>query len=245
MNIAIADTTADDRMTGLERFLEFWLGPRLPEYGEPAANLEKMELPDPLRRLYAFAGRWPPADPPYCASRFHVQDRFLPFDRPSSSESVHRSGPYLVFVVENQSCWEIATLPNGDDPSVWLRESDDLGDDPNLDEDKWQPLAIPLSQFLVTFVLQETIFSSQFVGWHEQALSVFADRGCDVEPILINAPAEYAGPGLRHSYSLIDRRILLCCQSRDGDDWTNSFYGFNDATAAESLERLNLPSKVR
>src|SRR5262245_3257177 len=96
----IQDTNADARLTGLERFLEFWLGPRRPEYGEPAENLAKAELPGSLRRFCTFAGRWPPANPPYSENRFCVQDRFLPLDQ------VYRSGHYLVFVDENQDVWQ-------------------------------------------------------------------------------------------------------------------------------------------
>ena len=59
----IPDTNAEDRLTELERFLEFWLGPRCPEYGESPEKLASMQLPDPLRRFYAFAGRWPPVAP--------------------------------------------------------------------------------------------------------------------------------------------------------------------------------------
>jgi hypothetical protein len=36
MTSQILGRTADGRLTGLESFLEFWLGPRREEYGEPA-----------------------------------------------------------------------------------------------------------------------------------------------------------------------------------------------------------------
>src|SRR5688572_12547739 len=110
VKLPIPDTTADARQSGLEAFLEFWLGPRRPDYGEPAETLEKMELPGALRRFYAFAGRWPPAFPGYCSSRFHAQDRFLPLE-PGPGGFVRRSGPYVVFASENQGGWAAATLP--------------------------------------------------------------------------------------------------------------------------------------
>src|SRR3712207_6894746 len=50
------------RMDELERFIRFWLGPRKAGYGEPKKALDRDPLPEPLRRLYAFAGRWPPPD---------------------------------------------------------------------------------------------------------------------------------------------------------------------------------------
>jgi hypothetical protein len=233
----IPDTTADTRLTYLERFLEFWLGPHRPEYGEPAENLAKLELPGSLRRFYAFAGRWPPSFHPYCANRFHVQDRFLPLD-PGPWGNVYRSGPYLVFVAENQGVWKVATLPEGNDPSVWV--SEDCSH--RTSSPTWRTLENPLSHFLVTFVLQETIFGSEFLACHENALSAFANAGCAVEPIWLDA--EFVYPDLRHSYFLVDRRILLRRDTGDvalDDQW----YGFNDPAAAEFVEKLELPSKIR
>jgi hypothetical protein len=49
---------ANERMDELERFLTFWYGPRRPEYGEANESLRRFPLPEPLRRFYAFAGRW-------------------------------------------------------------------------------------------------------------------------------------------------------------------------------------------
>jgi hypothetical protein len=109
----IPDTTADDRLTGLESFLEFWLGPRRPEYGVPTDKLAEIELPLPLRRSYTFARRWPPARLPYYENRFPTQDSFLPL------KSMYRSGPRLVFLTENQGVWHVSTLAGeGDDPDV-------------------------------------------------------------------------------------------------------------------------------
>ncbi len=236
MTRQIPDTTADARLTGLELFLESWLGPRRPEYGESAENLAKMELPGSLHRFYAFAGRWPPAFPPYCANRFHVQDRFLPLD-PHPWGNVHRSGPYLVFAAENQGVWQVATLPTGEDPKVWISENCSH----RTPNPTWRTLEDPLSHFLVTFVLQETMFSSKFLACREGALSVFATAGLEVEPVWLNA--EFAWPGFQHSYFLVDGRILLRRDTGDvalDDQW----YGFNDPAAAEFVERLKLPSTI-
>ena len=236
MTRPIVDTTADTRLTGLERFLEFWLGPRRSEYGEPDEKLATMELPGSLRRFYAFAGRWPPASPPYCANRFHAQDRFLPLD-PGPWGTVRRSGPYLVFVIENQGVWVVATLPGGDDPPVYVSEDcSHRGPNPI-----WRRLDKPLSHFLVTFVLQECMFGSEFLACHEHALSVFESAGCQVEPIWLDG--EFARPDVRHSYHLVDRRILLRRDTGDialDDQW----YGFNDPAVAEFVKRLHLPSKI-
>ena len=232
----IPNTSADARLTGLELFLERWLGPRRAEYGEPPERLAKMELPDPLRRFYAFAGRWPPASPPYSANCFCVQDRFLPLD-PHPWGNVYRSGPYLVFVAENQGVWHVATLPSGEDPSVWI--SEDCSH--RTSSPTWRRLENPLSHFLVTFVLQEIVFSSRLVACCEDALSAFASAGCVIEPIWLNG--EFAWPDVRHSYFLVDRRILLNRPTGNialDDQW----YGSNDPAAVEFVERLGLPSKI-
>ena len=51
--------SASERMQILLHFIEFWLGPRRPEYGESAEKLAALRLPMPLHVLYEFAGRWP------------------------------------------------------------------------------------------------------------------------------------------------------------------------------------------
>jgi hypothetical protein len=48
---------ANQRMAELERFIEFWFGPRRPEFGEPDVSTLYPDLPGSLRRFYAFAGR--------------------------------------------------------------------------------------------------------------------------------------------------------------------------------------------
>jgi hypothetical protein len=232
----IPDTTADARLTGLERFLEFWLGPRRPEYGEAPEHLAALEIPASLLRFYSFAGRWPPASLPYCANRFHVQDRFLPLE-PEPWGNVYRSGPYLVFVAENQGVWQVATLAHGDDPPVWV--SKDCSH--RTSSPIWQPLGIPLSHFLVTFVLQEALFGSESLASHENALSVFARAGCQCERIWLDGV--FAWPEVRHSYYLVDQRILLRRDIGDialDDHW----YGFNGPDVAEFVERLNLPTQL-
>ena len=50
--------TPDRLMEELEKFIVFWIGPRREEYGVPGDVLDGYRLPDPLRRLYSFAGRW-------------------------------------------------------------------------------------------------------------------------------------------------------------------------------------------
>ena len=67
----LAKRSSRTRLDELERFLEFWYGPRRPEYGEPQKRLRKLPLPYPLRRFYAFAGRWPSPHPWYRGDTFY------------------------------------------------------------------------------------------------------------------------------------------------------------------------------
>jgi hypothetical protein len=237
MRPRIADSSTDARLSGLEAFLEFWFGPRRPEYGEPADVLATIELPAALRRFYGFGGRWPPPDLRYATNRFRFQDRFLPLQR-CDWGNAYRAGPYFVFVAENQGVWEVATLAHGEDPRVWV--SEDCSH--RTPHPRWRPLAEPLSHFLVTFVLQECIFGAEERACVENALAVFENAGCAIEPIWMNG--EFAWPDVRHSYLLIDNKILVRRDTGDvalADHW----YGYNDPAAGELLCRLNLPTTLR
>jgi hypothetical protein len=59
MEPRIGASSADARMSGLEYFLQRYLGPRLPEFGGAADEVLLNEMPDPLQRFFSFAGRWP------------------------------------------------------------------------------------------------------------------------------------------------------------------------------------------
>jgi hypothetical protein len=233
----ISDSDADSRLSGLEGFLEFWFGPRQSGYGEPPDRLAAVQLPKPLRRFLAFAGRWPPARHSFVANRFYRQDRFLLLD-PHPWASMHRVDDLLVFAVENQGVWEVATLPEGHDPGVWISvDCSHRGPHPD-----WRKLDRSLSHFLVSFVLQESLLGSDFVACHENAITKFRDAGCDIRSIWIEG--EYAWPNVRHSYFLIEGRILLRLDV--GDAWTDdNWYGFNDPEMCGLLEKLGLPNSIR
>jgi hypothetical protein len=237
MSQLILDTNADTRLDGLEHFLESWLGPRRPEYGEPPETLAKLELPDPLRRFYAFAGRWPPVHPPFSPNHFCGQDRMLPL-MTEPPGSVHRSGDYLVFISENQGVWVAATLPSGFDPAVWISEDFwELRSDAT-----WKLVSKSLSEFLVTFILQECIFSSEHVACAKNALSIFEHAGCHIKPIWLDK--DYVWPRLQRSYYLIDDHILLSRGPIAGLATNGQWYAFNDPACIELLNRCKLPIKL-
>lgn len=145
------------RMDALCEFIEFWLGPRKEEYGEPLNELNARSLPFPLRRLYEFAGRWPSLGErqhyPWAVGAFCSQDQLLRL----SDVEICIDGK-LKFLVENQGVWDCRTLAEGDDPPVWCCD-DDFDED---DECHQARIVCPsLSRFLVTFLLQEMMLGSR------------------------------------------------------------------------------------
>lgn len=145
--------TAEARMSALERFIEFWVGPRLPDCGEPTRVLSRFALPEPLRRLYHFAGRWIPPHltrhSRFSRHMFSVQDSLLNLEDLQSP-----ADGKLVFLAENQAVWHCATEPGGEDPPVWMSRDRENPD--------WEPVHPSLSQFLVGFALQELLFGSRY-----------------------------------------------------------------------------------
>jgi len=144
--------SASERMHRLCRFIEFWLGPRKPEYGEPSEALDAVQLPEPLRILYAFAGRWPHAEARYCS------EHFVPaFSHEDVLASLHRirrtdDGGKVIVLHNNRRNFRCLTLPVGDDPPVWSAGL------------PGEHLVCPsLSRFLVSFVLQELMLGSRRV----------------------------------------------------------------------------------
>jgi hypothetical protein len=169
--------TAEQRMTALFEFIQFWLGSRMPNYGESEAELDKLPLPMPLRRLYEFAGRWPAEGehPRGGVRRFSHQDSLLQLQNLKYDETGN-----VAFVVENQDCWTCKTFSTGDDPPVW---TDDTGPEHSFCDS--------LSRFLITFVLQELTSGSQWMLSDDGVTNLFLaalDRG---EPMVLWDPGPY------------------------------------------------------
>jgi hypothetical protein len=148
------------RLAELERFLEFWYGPRRPEYGEPESRLDKIALPSPLWRFYAFAGRWPSPEPLYRGDTFfegHGAHHLRPLD---GLKVLPRRR--LNFFMEYQGDFDGLTPSTGDDPPVWI-------------QGVWGEsgrgtarVSASLSRFLVTHCLMATVYehnNSRLGGW--------------------------------------------------------------------------------
>jgi hypothetical protein len=235
----IPDSSTDGRMAGLETFLQRYLGPRHSHFGEPAEVLATLALPAPLRRFFAFAGRWPFGDAASDAdhaNRFCVQDELCAVRPTKFTMPLKSLDGRVVFVCENQGVWVAATEPAGEDPPVWISEDCSHRDPVQT----WRQLENPLSHFLVSFVLQETVFSSGLVAVAPDALPIFQAACLTVEPVWLRG--EYAWDIDRPSYFLIDNRFLLrhAPDEGSGDDW----YAANDPSARATLDSLGLPVRI-
>jgi hypothetical protein len=238
MEPLIPDSTADARMTGLERFLQRYLGPRRAEFGASEDEVRSIEMPDPLQRFFRFAGRWPGQNPqtPY-ANRFCMQDTLSTFVKKMYAPALQFIDNLLVFVWENQGVWVAATERVGADPPVWIsEEASHRGERP-----VWRQLENPLSHFLVSFVLQEVMFGSELLAVAPGALSLFEEARLQVAPVWLKG--EYAWGIDRPSYYLVGERFLVrrAPDEADGDDW----YGCKDDAGAEVLRPLGLPTSLR
>lgn len=144
--------SARTRLDELERFLEFWYGPRRPPYGEPERRVRQLPLPYPLQRFYAFAGRWPAPYPSYRGDTFyegHGGHHLQPLD---GVKRLPRGR--LNFFREYQGDWEGLTLAEGDDPPVWIKGA--WGDG----QRGTAQVSGSLSKFLVTHCLLATLYEN-------------------------------------------------------------------------------------
>jgi hypothetical protein len=238
MEALIGDSTTDTRMSGLEHFLQRYLGPRQPEYGVSMDELRSIEMPAPLQRFFSFAGRWPGPNPqtPF-VSRFCMQDTLGAIGKNQRVPTLKYMDNRLVFVWEAQSVWVAATECAGDDPPVWITEECSHLQTQQV----WRRLEKPLSHFLVSFVLQELVFGSDLLAVAAGALEKFESAGLLVEPVWIRG--EYACDIDRLSYFLVGERFLVrrAPDEGDGDDW----YGCKDGVGAGLLRSLGLPTEIR
>ncbi len=177
--------TAGSRMDALFAFIEFWIGPRQPGYGESPQVLSERPLPMPLRRLHQFAGRWPHRDHEgpiaYTVPAFSHQDNLMALHK-LKSEGDGR----IVFLGENQGNWGCLTLSEGEDPPVWCR-GDQVDEEGDFIRGE-RLVSDSLSRFLATFVLQElTLGSRRCVG--DEGLSArFASERDAAVPIWTDGP---------------------------------------------------------
>jgi hypothetical protein len=197
---AFQTASTPDRLMGeLERFIRFWLGPRREAYGEPESALRRRRLPAPLRRLYAFAGRWTRQHPQTTdqANIFSIDDGLR-----SLNQLERTPDGKLTFLDESSGNWSCATLPEGDDPPVWV---DDTFEE--YHQGKWGLVANSLSQFLVTFCLRELMHGSKRCLSGKALTDVFESSKEHAVPLWVNQPYVYLPKG--YSFYLLHGRVLV------------------------------------
>lgn len=238
MDSLIPDGTTESRMAGLERFLERYLGPRRPEFGESEAEIQAIEMPAPLARFFQFAGRWPGQNPqlPY-VNRFCMQDSLCSIRSQRWAPPLESMDDLLVFVYENQGVWVAATERAGADPPVWISEECSHREPHRI----WRRLENPLSHFLVSFVLQEILYGSRWLAVAPEALASFEEAGLPIEPVWVRG--EYVWGIDRPSFFLAGEHFLVrhAPAEADGDDW----YGCADEAGENILKSLGLPTEIR
>jgi hypothetical protein len=134
-----AATTPQSRFKVLQALVEYWHGPIRPLDGFSNAELSHLLLPDPLRSWYGWAGR-----------RNEImsgQNWFFSPYSPQPYLKLTQEEGYLLFQRENQSVYEWATLPEGEDPLVFGRYRDE----------RWEKEEVSLSQHLILNCMFEAI----------------------------------------------------------------------------------------
>lgn len=223
-------TTPSKLLNELERFIIYWLGERKPEYGTPLEILEKLSLPEPLYRLYAFCGRWPKPRPrdwhsPNSVELFSTQDVLL---RPESLRQTEDGK--LEFLIENQGVWTLVTELEGEDPPIWA-DSKDMG---NEDGSKWTEICPSLTQLLVTFCLQELSFGAKQSYSDEPLVQDFNSEQAKLAPLFLQTA--YVWEFSSQKYYLMDDEILVCQMGEQSFTFgANSQIGIEDLLSLQGL----------
>jgi hypothetical protein len=211
----------DHLLGSLEYFLQIWHNVIPTRYGIAEEKLSVTRLPEPLQRLYAFSGKWPGKNG--WNTPFSYQDILCPFEL----LAIHDGN--LVFSWENQGVWHAGTLPDGDDPPVFVC----------FDDKTWSPLCKSLTQFLVTLCLRETLFGCEHTGCQDGVLALMKENGKHVAPLwldgcYVNMCGE---PRLRQTtFHLIDRKILVM---------SNNWCGTNSPEEAARFPDLFKPMRTQ
>ncbi len=223
-------------MAELERFIEFWLGPRKEEYGEPETSLNQLKLPEPLRRLYRFAGQWPGIDGHSAIAKkygwvgiFSTQDMLL---RPSHLQWTDDGK--VIFLRENQGVWQLAANAEGDDSPVWC-DMNEVGVD-RISE--WPQVHDSLAQLLITYCFQELTFSCRFGEWDTALTAYFKSGEANIVPLWQNGI--YVWPEAEFSFYLMDGEVLVANFAGMLDEDTY-YFGANSPAGIAILQAREAP----
>jgi hypothetical protein len=175
-------------MDALCEFIDFWTGKPDVNYGESSSALAEISLPDPLKRLYGFIGQWPSTGREQIAEfgvpLLSYQDCLLRLNRIKIADDGK-----IIFLHENQGVWDCRTLPEGVDPPVWC--NGDQVDEEGKDFRGERVVSDSLSQFLVTFALQEISLASRMEVCDDGLDEMFDNSRTDAVPLWLNGEYVY------------------------------------------------------
>ncbi len=197
-------STSNELMSELEKFLVFWLGPWNSAFGEPESTLRSQRLPKPLRRLYAFAGKWK------CTEERGTEMRALNCGEGLRLlEQLDRTWlDSIYFADECQMNWSCSTRRRGADPAVWVK------DNCGMDFYQWRCVDRSLSRFLVTLCLRELMGTSRFMRFDQRLEKWFRESMHKAVPLWSNHPFPYCPEG--YSFYLIGDSVLVGDFRHDG-----------------------------
>ena len=220
-------------MLALDRFLSIYYGDRQVEFEPNLREIAARRIPTSLKYFYSFVEKYPGK-----RGALTTQDvLYLQRDK-----CTHKNK--LLIVGENQGCWCCGTEIDGENPPVWV-EDDDYGKE-KFGFATWRLVCNSLSQFLVTFSLQETLFASKYIKYIgnfnqkanlEKLLSALERQGYEVNLLWQGKYAwdvihkeEYKTTSFNYFYSVEDAILI----------WNNGWYGTNYKNADRLLSSIEL-----
>ena len=224
-------------MLALDRFLSIYYGDRQVEFKPNLQEIAARRIPTSLKHFYSFAEKYPGEH-----GTLTTQDGLYL----QKGESTYKNK--LLIVGENQGCWSCGTEIDGEDPPVWV-EDGDYGQE-KFGFATWRLVCNSLSQFLVTFSLQEALFASEYLGNTstcrsmnpkanlEKLLSALEKQGYEVNllwqgkyawDVIFEEEYNKIIP-LNYFYSVEDAILI----------WNNGWYGTNYKNADRLLSSIEL-----
>jgi hypothetical protein len=197
-------TTVHDRLSVLERLVNYWHAPIRPEDAMSEAEMAGVSLPLPLRWWYSWAG-----------NRAEVLSRqnwlFVPHDRQDRRGQLTFDHGRLRFYAENQGVYQWSTLPGGEDPPVFGRYEEN---------EPWAEENVTLSEHLILACLFEALMC------HAQYRASVAWLDKDqLDPLIECVPPIALGPWRWLGMRFFVRQGAFMCACANGTEHYSAWLG--------------------
>jgi len=136
-------TTSIEHFEIFRSLVEYWHGPIRPKNGYTNDELQRIRMPEILKRWYSWAGQ-----------RTEIMSGQNSLKEPRELKVLDDGR--LLFYVENQGCYLWAIEPHVDDPPVFGQECGGK---------TWQSLGYSLSQHLMLACIFEAVMRSPYGAW--------------------------------------------------------------------------------